>query len=88
MRPSGAAFLRSRMEIGQHMTMRTRKLIGTILLLVMITVYSLLAMMVAVVLEVNTTSEWVELVYYAVAGLLWVVPAAWIVWWMSREDGD
>ena len=76
------------MEIGQQMTMRTRKLIGTILLLVMITVYSLLAMIVAVVLEVNTTSEWVELVYYAVAGLLWVVPAAWIIWWMSREDAD
>jgi uncharacterized protein DUF2842 len=68
------------------MTMRTRKLIGTVLLLVMITVYTLLAMIVAVVLEVNTTSEWVELAYYAVAGLLWVVPAAWIIWWMSRED--
>ena len=75
------------MEIGQLMTMRMRKLIGTILLLVMITVYSLLAMMVAVVLQVNTTSDWVELVYYVVAGLLWVVPAAWIIWWMSREDG-
>ncbi len=68
------------------MTMRTRKLIGTILLLVMITVYTLLAMIVAVVLEVNTTSSFVELIYYALAGLLWVVPAAWIIWWMSRDD--
>jgi Protein of unknown function (DUF2842) len=70
------------------MTMRTRKLIGTVLLLVMITVYTLLAMIVAVALEVNTTSEWVELAYYAVAGLLWVVPAAWIIWWMSRDDAS
>ncbi len=68
------------------MTMRMRKLIGTVLLLVMITVYTLLAMIVAVTLEVNTTSEWVELAYYVVAGLLWVVPAAWIIWWMSRDD--
>ena len=68
------------------MTMRTRKLVGTILLMVMITIYALLAMVVAVILEVNTTSKLVELVYYAVAGLLWVVPAAWIIRWMSQDD--
>jgi len=66
--------------------MRTRKLIGTILLMVMITIYALLAMVVAVILEVNTTSKLVELVYYAVAGLLWVLPAAWIIRWMSQDD--
>jgi len=68
------------------MTMRTRKLVGTILLMVMITIYALLAMVVAMILEVNTTSKLVELVYYAVAGLLWVLPAAWIIWWMSQDD--
>ena len=70
------------------MTMRTRKLVGTILLMVMITIYALLAMVVAVILEVNTTSKLVELVYYAVAGLLWVLPAAWIIRWMSQDDAD
>jgi len=74
------------MGIGQLMTMRTRKLVGTILLMVMITIYALLAMVVAVILEVNTTSKLVELVYYAVAGLLWVLPAAWIIRWMSQDD--
>lgn len=68
------------------MTMRTRKLVGTILLMVMITIYALLAMVVAVILEVTTTSKLVELVYYAVAGLLWVLPAAWIIRWMSQDD--
>lgn len=68
------------------MTMRTRKLVGTILLMVMITIYALLAMVVAMILEVNTTSKLVELVYYAVAGLLWVLPAAWIIRWMSQDD--
>jgi hypothetical protein len=66
--------------------MRTRKLVGTILLMVMITIYALVAMVVAVILEVNTTSKLVELVYYAVAGLLWVLPAAWIIRWMSQDD--
>lgn len=68
------------------MNMRMRKLVGTVLLMVMITVYALIAMVVAVALEVNTTSNFVELAYYAIAGLLWVVPAAVIIKWMSRED--
>ncbi|MCH9807698.1 MAG: DUF2842 domain-containing protein [Alphaproteobacteria bacterium] len=68
------------------MTMRTRKLIGTIALFFMIAVYALLAMVVAVALEVNTTSKFVELAYYFVAGLLWIVPAGMIIQWMSRDD--
>lgn len=68
------------------MNMRMRKLVGTVLLMVMIAVYALIAMVVAVALEVNTTSKFVEFAYYAVAGLLWVLPAAWIIKWMSRDD--
>lgn len=70
------------------MNMRTRKLIGTIVLMVMIAIYAFIAMIVAVVLEVNTTSKLVELAYYAVAGLLWVLPAAWIIHWMSQDDAS
>jgi len=66
--------------------MRMRKLVGTMLLMVMIVVYALIAMVVAVALEVNTTSKFIELAFYAVAGLLWVVPAAIIIKWMSRDD--
>ena len=68
------------------MSMRMRKLFGTILLLVLLIVYSLIAMAVAVALEVNTTAKWIEAVYYVVAGLLWVLPAMVIVKWMSRDD--
>lgn len=67
------------------MTIRTRKLVGTILLLVLVAVYALAAMMVAVVLQVSA-SKWIELAYYVVAGLLWVLPAAWLVAWMSKPD--
>jgi hypothetical protein len=67
------------------MTMRTRKLVGAILLLLFLAAYSLVAMLVAVVLQVNG-SKIAELAYYAVAGLLWVVPAGWLVKWMQKPD--
>ena len=65
------------------MNLRTRKLAGTIALLVFIVLYALAAMMVAVVLQVNAGKA-VELLYYVVAGLLWVLPAAWLIRWMQR----
>jgi hypothetical protein len=67
------------------MTMRTRKLVGTVALLVSLAVYALVAMATAVVLQVNA-SKAVELAYYVVAGLAWVVPAGVIVSWMQRPD--
>ena len=68
------------------MTSRTAKLIGTVALILFIAVYALLAMLVAVVLQVQG-SKVAELVYYIVAGLLWVLPAGWIIWWMERPRG-
>jgi hypothetical protein len=67
------------------MTMRTRKLLGTIALLVFLGVYALLAMLVAITLQVNA-SKMVELAYYVIAGLLWVLPAALLIRWMARPD--
>lgn len=64
------------------MTIRTRKLVGTLLLLGFLVIYSLAAMLAAVVLQVR--DSWIiELVYYAVAGLAWVVPAGLLISWMS-----
>lgn len=68
------------------MTQRTRKLIGTILLIVMITIYSLLALGVAGILEVRGVNAFVELMYYVIAGLAWVLPAGLIIKWMSKPD--
>jgi hypothetical protein len=67
------------------MTLRTRKLVGAIALLLFLAFYALAAMMVAIVLQVNA-SKLVELIYYPVAGLLWVLPAMWLVKWMQRPD--
>lgn len=67
------------------MTMRTRKLVGAILLLIFLAAYALLAMLVAVSLQVNA-SKVAEVIYYIVAGLLWVLPAAWLIKWMQKPD--
>jgi hypothetical protein len=67
------------------MTIRTRKLVGTIILLVFITVYCLLAMALAVSVLPNASAAG-QLVFYAVAGLLWVIPAGLLVSWMGKPD--
>ncbi len=67
------------------MTQRTRKLVGTIALVVFIAAYALVAMMVAIALQV-TASKAVELIYYVVAGLAWTLPAGAIISWMQRPD--
>ncbi len=68
------------------MSIRTRKLVGAVLLLVVISVYALLALAVAIVLQVNQSSKLIELAYYFVAGTIWVIPAGAIISWMSRPD--
>lgn len=68
------------------MTIRTRKLVGAILLVVFLAFYALAAMMVAIVMQVSA-SKIAELAYYPIAGLLWVLPAMWLVKWMQRPDG-
>lgn len=65
--------------------MRTRKLLGTIILLVFIVIYAFLAMMAAIVLQVQG-SKLIEVIYYFVAGLAWLPPAAFVIWWMQRPD--
>ncbi|HYD15167.1 MAG TPA: DUF2842 domain-containing protein [Hyphomicrobium sp.] len=67
------------------MTIRTRKLVGAIALILFLAVYALAAMMAAIVLQVGG-SKVAELIYYPVAGLLWVLPAMWLVKWMQRPD--
>lgn len=80
-----AAPWRTAMQPGRDADMhpRKRKLAGTIILLVFIVVYALLAMVAAIILQVNA-SKTVELIYYVVAGLAWVPPAAFIISWMQK----
>ena len=64
------------------MRVRTRNLIGTILLLLLATVWSLAAMVIAQV-PVIANSGWLQAAYYVVAGLGWVLPAMPLIKWMT-----
>ena len=68
------------------MTQRQRKFAGTIALMVLIVIYALLALAVAIVLQVREANKAVEFAYYVIAGLLWVLPAGWLISWMQRPD--
>lgn len=70
------------------MTIRTRKLVGTIVLMLFLVAYAFLALAVAVVLQVNNASKLAELAYYVIAGLVWIVPAGAIISWMARPDSN
>jgi len=67
------------------MSIRTRKFIGTIALLVLVTAWGLLAMALAqsVLTDIN---GFVAAIYYIVAGLGWVLPAMPLISWMARPD--
>lgn len=67
------------------MNIRARKLIGTVLLLVLVCVWGLLAMALAqsVLTDIN---GFVAVIYYVVAGLGWVLPAMPLISWMSKPE--
>ena len=67
------------------MRIRTRKLIGTLGLLALVTVWALLAMAFAQ-FALRAQSGVVLFLFYAVAGLGWVLPAMPMVAWMQRPD--
>lgn len=66
------------------MHIRTRKLIGAVALLALVTVWALLAMAIAQ-FALASTSGVVAGLYYVVAGLGWVLPAMPLVSWMVRQ---
>jgi hypothetical protein len=67
--------------------MRTRKLIGAVVLIVLVVTWVLVAMALAQ-LPVVQANAFGATLYYVVAGLGWVLPAMPLVRWMSRPDGN
>ena len=66
------------------MTPRIKKLIGTILILLWLPVYALIAMGVALHLLPHAGAL-AQFLFYAVAGTLWAVPVGALFPWMYRE---
>jgi len=67
------------------MRIRTRKLVGTVALLLLVTVWALLAMAFAQ-FALRTSNGIVVALFYVVAGLGWALPAMPLVSWMVRPD--
>lgn len=65
------------------MPQRLRQLIGSLILLALVIVYALIATTVAVA-QLGESSAWVHLAYFALTGLLWILPAMWVIKWMLR----
>ena len=63
-----------------------RKLIGTIVMIVFVCVYALVAMALAQG-RITEASKPVQTIAYVVLGLIWVLPLLPLIKWMERKDG-
>lgn len=69
------------------MKLRLRSLIGTILLVLLVITYALIATIVAVA-QLSESGPLVHLAYFFLSGFVWVVPAMFIVKWMVRPQEE
>ena len=67
------------------MPIRLRKLIGAFALIALVVVWALLAMALAQAPAIKANGL-VEVIYYVVAGLGWVLPGMLLVRWMSKPN--
>ena len=63
--------------------MRWKKFIGVFALLAVLVIYTLLVMRAAVAI-LPTAGMFEQFVFYAVAGMAWVVPVRYLIVWMNR----
>lgn len=63
------------------MPLRLKKLIGTILLVILVVLYALIASAIAVA-RLGEAGPVAHLAFFVVSGLLWVLPAMAIVKWL------
>ncbi|KRE13335.1 hypothetical protein ASE66_17830 [Bosea sp. Root483D1] len=62
-----------------------RKLIGTVVMIVFVCVYALVAMALAQG-RITEASKLVQTIAYVVLGLIWVLPLLPLIKWMERKD--
>jgi hypothetical protein len=65
------------------MEMRTRKALGCFVLLTYIAIYAMLAASLGVALA-PLIPTWAQLIFYAVAGIVWIFPLKPLFAWMNR----
>lgn len=67
------------------MPVRVKKLIGTVILVVLVVVYALVASAIAVA-RLGESGPVVHLIYFFTTGILWIVPAMFVIRWMVRPS--
>ena len=72
-------------EHNAPVTRRTRKLIGTLVLILFLPVYVWFAAAIGMG-RITLAPAIVQFFFFMVAGLLWVLPAGLLIWWMQRPD--
>ena len=68
------------------MRVRTRKLIGMVVLLVFLGCYALVVASLASG-RIATAPPLAQFAFFLVGGLVWVLPAGLLIRWMQRPDG-
>ncbi|MET1415005.1 DUF2842 domain-containing protein [Roseibium sp. HPY-6] len=61
-----------------------RKFVGMVVLVIFVVVYAFTAMVIGDI-TLQDSSNLARFVYFAIAGLLWVIPAGAIIWWMEKS---
>ncbi|WP_055048694.1 DUF2842 domain-containing protein [Devosia sp. A16] len=69
------------------MSQSTRKLIGTVLILLSLVVWSTMGMWIYMSF-LGATAWWLLIGFFAVMGMSWFYPATWIIRWMAKPDGE
>lgn len=65
------------------MPVRLKKLIGAFIILCLVVIYAFFAMTIATY-RLAGTAWWEQLLYFLLTGILWVVPAMFVISWMER----
>jgi hypothetical protein len=65
-----------------------RKFIGSVTIVVFVTVYALFAMVLAQAQPVQNAAWYVQTLVYAVLGLAWVLPMMPLIKWMEKPDAS
>lgn len=64
-----------------------RKLLGTVLIVALAGIYALVATTIASA-KLADAGGFVHLVYFLLTGLLWILPAMWLIKWMMKPDKE
>lgn len=69
------------------MPYRLKKFIGMLILVALVILYAILATTIATY-RLADSAWYVHLAFFALSGILWVVPAMFVISWMERKPKD